>query len=86
MKLIPRNEKCNVMVKNIRMDIFNALSEFAESGHDCVEIVGYPHKDATSCASALRASIKKYRMFTIAVGTRKGKVYLYRHKIEGEKT
>ena len=82
MKLIPCDEKVTTTVKNIRQDNFKLLMQFAESGHECAKIEGYPHKSADGCAVALRAAIKKYRIFTVGVSVRKDNVYLIRKPIE----
>ena len=82
MKLIPCDKKAIPTVKNIRSDNFKLLIEFAESGNECAQVEGYPHKDANACAAALRAAIKKFRIFTIAVAVRKDNVYLIRKPME----
>ena len=82
MKLVPCDKKAIATVKNIRSDNFKLLMDFAESGHECAQIDGYPHKNANACAASLRVAIKKYRFFTIAVAVRKDNVYLIRKPIE----
>lgn len=80
MKLIPCDEKAIATVKNVRSDNFKLLMDFAERGIECAKVEGYPHKNADSCAVALRIAIKKYRLFTIGVVVRKEDVYLIRKK------
>ena len=82
MNLIPCDKKAIATVKNIRSDNFTLLTKFAESGHECAQIEGYPHKSANGCAAALRTAIRKYRMFTIGVSVRGDNVYLIRKPIE----
>lgn len=82
MNFIPCDKKAIATVKNIRSDNFKLLTEFAESGHECAQVEGYPHKNANACAAALRAAIKKYRIFTIGVAVRKDNVYLIRKSIQ----
>lgn len=82
MNYIPCNEKAIAIVKNVRSDNFTLLMNFAESGLDCAQVRDYPHSSATACATALRAAIRKYRIFTIAVAVRKDNVYLIRRPNE----
>lgn len=84
MNFIPCDKKAIATVKNIRSDNFTLLTNFADSGLECAQIEGYPHKSAQGCASALRAAIKTYRIFTVSVAVRKNNVYLIRNSI-GEK-
>lgn len=82
MNLIPVDKKAIATVKNIRSDNFTLLTSFAESGHECAQVEGFPHANARSCAGALRSAIKKYRLFTIEVALRNDKVYLIRKTIK----
>ena len=81
MNFIPCDKKAIATVKNIRSDNLKLLFDFAGSDVDCAKIEGYPHKSAASCASALRAAIKKYRMALISVAVRGNDVYLIRKPI-----
>lgn len=52
------------------------LEEFANSNMICAEVVDYHQCNATSCASSLNHSIKRYKMNGIEAHERKGKVFL----------
>ena len=82
MNFIPCDKNAIAIVRNVRSDNFALLSNFADSGLECAKVEGYPHKSAEGCASALRAAIKNYRMFTIRVVKRGDEVYLIRNPIK----
>lgn len=82
MNFIPCDKKAIATVRNIRSDNFTLLTNFAESGHECAQVEGYPHKSARGCAAALRSAIQKYRIFTISVSVRGDNVYLIRKPIQ----
>lgn len=56
------------------------LEEFAKSDLECVKVEKYSHKDAYCCASALKNSVKTYRMNNIKVMARDGEVFLIKVK------
>ena len=84
MNFIPCDKRAIAVVKNIRSDNFTLLTSFADSGHECAKVEGFPHKSAQGCASALRSAIRKYRMLTIGVVVRKDDVYLIRKPAKKE--
>lgn len=59
-------------------NVFETLEDFINSGHDCVKLVGYPHKNARCCYHSFQEAIKRYRMKTVKVSVRKDNVYLIR--------
>lgn len=62
---------------------FTMITEFLESGMDCVEIKEYTHTSAKSCVSSLALTIKRCGMTGARAVMSRGKVYLVRaDKIE----
>ena len=57
-------------------DLRKLLMRILESGNECVEIKDYEHKDAYSCANALRARIKKDRLKQLEVITKDQRVFV----------
>lgn len=64
-----------------KSDIFGLLMEFQENGESCAEVVDYPHKSAKNCVNSIYTTIKRCRLFTIAVSQRGDKVFLIRKEI-----
>lgn len=52
------------------------LEQFRDSHLDIAEVKDFPHKTSTGCASALRASVKRYSILSIGVIERNGRVFL----------
>ena len=79
MKLIPYNvdnvpgKHAYSLTKNLEL-----LEEFANSDFDCVEVTDFTQKNATTCATSLNTSIKRYRMFSIKAIQRGDRVFLIR--------
>lgn len=62
---------------------FTLITEFLESGVDCVEIKEYTHVSAKGCVTALASTIKRCNMTGARAVMSRGKVYLVRaDKIE----
>ena len=57
-------------------DIRKLLMQIIESGNACVEIKDFIHKDASSCAGALRVRIKKDRLKQLEVVTKDNRVFV----------
>lgn len=74
MTLVPYDINKVEVKKNA--NLFKVLDEFHKSEYDCMKIEDYPHKNANICASALRASIKRYKLFSIKVCVRGNDVIL----------
>ena len=55
---------------------FILLTKFAESNYDCVEVGGYPHKNARSCQRCLINAIQHYKIHNIKVAIRGERVFL----------
>lgn len=75
MKLTPYN-KNDLVIRRPKSDNFGLLSEFVNGGLECAKVEGYPHHDATTCATSLRQSIKRYGFLGITVAKRGDDVYL----------
>lgn len=78
MKMVPFDAAKLDNVGRMNSDIYSTLQEFAASGHDCVKLEGWNHKDAKGCVASLRASIKRYRMTHIQAMVRGNDVFLIR--------
>ena len=76
MKFIPVSETEIIKSYSERTDVFETLNAFQESGLKCVKITEYTHKNANSCATALRVGIKRFNRYHIKVMVRKDNVYL----------
>ena len=59
-----------------RSDNYSILKEFVNSSDDCVKIEGWTHKNASSCAASMGASIRRFYRGQIKVILRRGDVYL----------
>jgi hypothetical protein len=58
------------------MSIWKLYDDFGRKGYERIKLVGWPHKNATSCATSIRRFFKTNRIRTIRVFTKKGEVYL----------
>lgn len=76
MKLVKANLKELGKIRTKKSDRLKLLEEFAESDMDCAEVVNFTHKHATSCASSLNESIKRYHMTSIRAIQSGDRVYL----------
>lgn len=63
-------------VERDRSDNYSILKEFANSSDDCVKIEGWTHKNASSCAASMGASIRRFYRGQMKVILRRGDVYL----------
>lgn len=63
-------------VERDRSDNYSILKEFANSSDDCVKIEGWTHKNASSCAASMGASIRRFYRGQMKVVQRRGDVYL----------
>lgn len=59
-----------------RMSIWKLYDDFGRRGYDRVKLVGWPNKDAQSCANAIKAFLTRNRIRTIKVWTKRGEVYM----------
>lgn len=59
-----------------RSNNYEILREFNESGLDCAKVENYTQINATSCATSLRTSIKRYRFGNLECKVRRGEVFL----------
>lgn len=59
-----------------RMSIWKIYDDFGRRRYNRIKLVGYPHRDATSCATSIKNFLKTNRIRTIRVFTRDGDVYL----------
>ena len=76
MILIPKDKK-ELERKRPYTRYYEMLVGFRDSNVDCVLVKGWTNKDATSCASSILNSIKRYKMDNqIRVRTVDGEVYL----------
>lgn len=76
MILIPKDKK-ELERKRPYTKYYETLVEFRDGNVDCVLVKGWTNKDATSCASSILNSIKRYKMDNqIRVRTVDGEVYL----------
>lgn len=57
--------------------LLKLLEEFVESGFEFARVDEFPHKSATTAASAFRAAAKRFRL-GVDVTQRKNEVYLIR--------
>ena len=73
---VEKIESANAFKKTSNLKI---LEEFTNSGMKCAILEDYPHKNANSCVSCLRASISRFRMRGLGVIKRGEKVYLVRN-------
>lgn len=76
MKLVPYDYKKLGKVHGYSTKNVELIEEFESSGLDCVEIVGYRHKDARSCYHSMVNSIKRSRIGGIKCILRNGRVFL----------
>lgn len=76
MKIIPVSETELMVGYSTRTDVFETLNAFQESGLKCAQVTEYTHKNAASCACALRQGIKRFNRYHIKVMVRKDRVYL----------
>lgn len=63
-------------VKRDHSDNHSILKEFAYSSDDCVKLEGWTHKNASSCAASMGASIRRFYRGQMKVVQRRGDVYL----------
>ena len=80
MTLVPYNKKELGRLTYERTSNLKILEEFVRSDLDCARVDGYVHHSAASCASALRASIKRFGMHGVMVIKRKEEVFLVKVK------
>ena len=79
MKLIPYDKEKLIRdgwyktTKNVAI-----IEEFIASGLDCVELTEHGHKKATYCQWCLYNTMKRFKINTVKVITRKGRVFLIR--------
>lgn len=59
-----------------QMNIWKLYDDFGRKGYERVKLVGWPHKDAVSCANSLKQFFKRNRIRTIKVFVKNGEVYL----------
>jgi hypothetical protein len=73
-----KTETCtaDIVVKN--MSIWELYDRFGRKDCTRVRLVGWPHKDAYSCASSIKSFLDRNIIRTIKVKVRKGEVYLER--------
>lgn len=63
-------------VKRDHSDNYAILKEFANSSDDCVKLEGWTHKNASSCAASMGASIRRFYRGQMKVIQRRGDVFL----------
>lgn len=80
MTLVPYNKKELGELTFERTSNLKILEEFIRSDLDCARVDGYTHHNAGSCASSLRASIKRFGMHGIMVIKRKDDIFLVKVK------
>ena len=78
MKLVPYDKAKLGYVSYGASKNFALLKEFMDSDLDCVEVEGYPHKDAASCQSSLYGSMKNFGFNNIKIVARGDRVFLVR--------
>lgn len=59
-----------------QISIWRIYDDFGRKGYERVKLVGWPHKDAQSCANSIKAFLIRNRIHTIKVFTKRGEVYL----------
>lgn len=80
MKLIPCNINKIKQTKRYTSEVHEKLEEFIQSKYDCVEIEGYPYKNATNCRTAFQRKIKQIGYENVVCVTSGGKVFLVKTK------
>lgn len=66
----------NEAIERPKTDIRKILNRIIDGKHPYVEIKDFEHKDANSCANALRSRIKKDRLSQLQVVTRNNRVFV----------
>lgn len=76
MRLVPYDKKKlnNIGYKPTKN--YELLTEFVNSGHECVKLEGWEHSNAYGCMASLSGSIKRYKIGGVQCLVRKGEVYL----------
>lgn len=79
MKIIPRN--VNEIPKTEWIGFkptsnYTLLTEFVESGHECVELVDYHYSDSKSAQNTLTMSARRFNIGSVKVIVRKERVFL----------
>lgn len=64
--------------RNVKSDPYRFLKEFDNSGYNCAQIEGYPHKNAMVCATSLRAILKKHKIQHLEIVRRGDTIYIFR--------
>lgn len=62
------------------------INEFMESGFECIEVKDFEHRDAYSCANALRRSVERMNIRSIKVISRNNRVFMIREVKNNEKS
>lgn len=77
MKLVPhdRNSIGSIYQKTKLLTI---IDEFIESGHECVKVEDFHHKNAYVCAGCIRKSIERFHRNSVECSVYRGEVYLTR--------
>lgn len=76
MKLYPVKE-IDLRVRRPYTNNFKVLQEFVEGDYDIVEVRDFTNKNASSCASSLNSSARRYK-FNVMVIRRGERVFLMR--------
>lgn len=82
MKLIPYSiDKLNTKRSYTTSEIFDTLTEFLESGLECVKVEGWKQCSPSSCSSSFSVAIKRYRMNNIRCVVRDKQVFLVKTNV-----
>ena len=80
MKLVPYDfEKLSCKMKRTKM--LKVLDEFVKSGHQCVKLEGWTHKNVESLRGVINKSIARFGSNGIKVVIRKKEVFLVNENI-----
>lgn len=74
MKFVPC--EASEVVRCRKSAVRELLMEIVSSGHAYVEVKGFPHKDAKSCAGSLQVACKRDRFKQLKVVTNKNRVFV----------
>lgn len=78
MKLVKTDRDVLSQRSYVRSENQELLEEFVNSGLDCAEVKDFTQSSSSICANSLRASIRRFHIYGVAVGIRKNRVYLFK--------
>lgn len=63
-------------VVTYQMRIWELYDSFGRKGYERIKLVGWPHKDAESCAKSINAFMKRNHIRTIKARVKRGEVFV----------